>query len=426
MDSDFVHLHVHSEYSLLDSINKVEDLPKIAKEKGMSSLAITDHGSVGGNYKFFKECKKNEVKPILGMEGYWSPGERGGKEVDELGKLHYHLLLLALNNQGVKNLNKLSSMAHTENFYHKPRLDNDMLSEHSEGLCASTACLGSKPSQLILNGKPKEAKRLIEEWSEIFSGRMLIELEIGLYTKKGRDELTLIEGNWYGTEQMVVNKELVRIANELDLPLIVTNDVHYGLREHQDLHDMALCIQTNSPRNAEKRFSFRGLDCHLGSPAFMKKHCRILGLPEEAISNTVAVSEMVDADSYFEDRKNRQPTFLDLPEEETAWSWLEIQAQHGLYERFGEMPPKEYRDRLAYELKELKKMGFSDYMLIVEQVLDIARGLNCPVGPGRGSSAGSLVAWATRITQIDPIKHGLFFERLNKAPVCSDVYSKLT
>jgi len=412
MNSNFVHLHAHSEMSLLDGINKIKDLPKIAKSRGQTAIAITDHGSVAGNYKFFKACNEEGVKPILGLEAYWAPNGATVKEKDELGKLHYHLLLIALDNTGLKNLNKLSSRAWTEGMYHKPRLDNGMLADHADGLCASSACLGSKPSQLILAGEIPRAKKLIEEYAEIFSNRFMIELEIGNYTWAGREDITEINGELYSTEQLIVNAALIEIAGDTGLPLIITNDVHYAKRSHQKLHDMALCIQTNSPVSSEKRFSFRGLDCHLASHDWMWKHCQNTAIPYEAIENTVLIAGMVDSDSYYEDRMNRLPSYTDLPKDETAWNWLEIQAKHGLMDRFnGEIPPVEYRRRLDYELHIMKKMNVSDYILIVAQIIEEANKRSIIVGPGRGSSSGSLVCWATGITQIDPIKYGLYFER---------------
>lgn len=264
---------------------------------------------------------------------------------------------------------------------------------------------------MILNGHIGKAEQVIAEWKEIFSGRLLVELEIGYHTSNQRGMLLDIGGDLYSAEQSQVNKELIKIAGKLNLPMIVTNDVHYGLPEHQSLHDLALCIQTNTPRSSEKRFSFKGLDCHLANIDWMTKRCKTIGIPEEAISNTAYVADMVDDKSYLSDQINRLPTYKDTPEGLTSWEYLEIEAQNGLWNRFNGMPPKEYRERLDYELKSLKKMGFSDYILIVAQVIEESWRLKCIPGAGRGSSAGSLVCWAMGITQIDPIKYGLFYER---------------
>ena len=401
---------MRSEYSILDSINKINDLPKLAKQNGQNSISCTDHGSVGGLYKFIKACRKEDIRPIAGLEAYWTH-DMTKKEKDADGESYYHFLLLALDNKGLKNLYTLSSKAHTEGFYSKPRLDNNLLVCHTDGLCASTACLGSYSSQLLLSGQYEKAKKVITEWKEIFSGRLLVELEIGNYTSKGREKLTEIKEQIYSEEQILVNQQLIKIANELDLPLIVTNDVHYGLKSQQKLHDIALCVQTNSPRSSEKRFSFRGLDCHFANAEWISNHCRNLGIPEEAITNTSYVAELINDKDYLSDTTSRFPTYKDTPAGLTSWEHLEVEAQHGLYDRFNGMPPKEYRDRLDYELKQIKQMGFSDYILIVAQVIQESWRINSLPGPGRGSSAGSLACWAMGITQINPIKYGLFFER---------------
>ena len=391
---DFVHLHLHTEYSLLDGINRVSNIPSYIQSIGQKAVAITDHGNVSGSFRFFNECNKANIKPIIGMEAYYTLNDRSVREVDDLGEPYYHLVLIALNNKGLHNLFKLSSLAYTEGMYRKPRLDDKLLAEYSEGICATTSCLGSRVSQLILNHRVKEAEMMIEHHVAIFGKRLLVEVQL--------HEME---------DQVIVNKVLIEIARKKNYPLLLTNDCHYTHVQDKRLHEAALCIQTHGVLSDEKRFSFGDIDVHVGNHDWMWNQAQRQGIPYEALSNTVSLAGMVDSDSYFSDRKNRYPKFRDLEEGIQSWDHLELLSKRMLYQKFGGMPPQEYKDRLNHELNSIKRMGFSDYMLIVWEFLNGARDEGVYIGPGRGSAAGSLVAYSLDITRIDPIKYGLIFER---------------
>ena len=394
VENEFVHLHVHTEYSLLDGINKVNRLPSQVKQMKQPALAMTDHGNISGSYRFYKECNKAGVKPIIGMEAYYTVGDRTVREPDELGNSYYHLILLAQNNTGLHNLMKLSSYAYTEGMYRKPRIDDALLADYSEGIIATTTCLGSRASQLILQGEAKQAEKLIHHHRDIFKNRFIVELQLH------HDE-----------EQQAVNKVLQDIALRNDFPMIVTNDCHYPSDHDKMHHEAALCMQTKTTLSNEKRFTFGDIKVHVADGDWMWHEAQHQNMPYDVISNTVHLANMIDSDSYFMDRMNRYPKFQELPEEYTSIDFLTVESQHGLFARFGEMPPKEYRDRLDHELKVIKKMGFADYLLIVAQFMDGAKERGVVHGPGRGSAAGSLIAWSLGITEVDPVKYGLLFSR---------------
>ena len=393
-DKDFVHLHCHTEYSILDGINRVEELPKYIKSIDQKAIAMTDHGNVSGTYKFFNECRKEGVKPILGMEAYYTVLDRSAKEVDDLEEKYYHLVLLAQNNIGLKNLFKLTTKAYTEGMYFKPRCDDALLIEHNEGLIATSACLGSRASQLILRGQTDAAERLICHHAQIFKDRFFIEVQLH-----------------QDRSQEIVNNELLRISKKHNLPLILTNDCHYTREDDKLLHEQALCMQTNDVMTNEKRFSFGEIDVHVAHHDWMWEKAQQQGIPYEAIENTKFIADLIDSDSYFKDTWNKYPRYQKLPEGMTSFKALENLSKAELTKKFNGMPPKEYRDRLNSELLIIKKMGFSDYLLIVQDFIDLARTNDIYVGPGRGSGAGSLVAYSLGITQLDPIKYGLLFER---------------
>jgi DNA polymerase-3 subunit alpha len=361
---------------------------------GMRSCAITDHGNLAGSYKFYKECKKTGIKPILGLEAYYTVQDRSIREVDAMGEKYYHLVLLAQNAVGWKNLMAISSNAYTSGMFYKPRADDALLKEHNEGIIATTACLGSAFSKLILLNRRDEAERLIDGHCDIFKDRFFIELQLH------RDE-----------EQQALNKGLMEIAAKKNLPLILTNDAHYTHPEHKSLHEQALCMQTNDTMYNPKRFTFGEIDVHVGSPEWMMLRAQEQGIPMEALQNTIHIANMIDDKSYFKDTANHYPKYP-LPLECTSWEYLAKLSKQKLTERFGEKPPLEYRERLTLELKAIKKMGFSDYILIVSRFINYAKDeLDVVSGPGRGSAAGSLVCYALGITHVDPIKYNLLFSR---------------
>lgn len=395
VENQFVHLHVHTEYSLLDGINKVTRLPEQVKQMNQPAVAMTDHGNISGSYRFYKECNKAGVKPIIGMEAYYTVGDRTVREPDELGNSYYHLILLAQNNVGLKNLMKLSSYAYTEGMYRKPRIDDSLIAEYSEGIIATTTCLGSRASQLILQGHKTEAEKLIHHHKAMFKDRFIIELQLH------HDE-----------EQQQVNKVLQDIALRNNFPIIVTNDCHYPQDHDKEHHEAALCMQTKTTLSNEKRFSFGPIKVHVADGDWMWNEAQSQGMPYDVISNTLALADMIDSDSYFMDKMNRYPKFQEIPKGLSSIEHLTIESQYGLFHRFNnEMPPELYRARLDYELNVIKKMGFADYLLIVAQFMNGARERGVLHGPGRGSAAGSLIAWALGITEVDPIKYGLVFER---------------
>jgi len=358
------------------------------------AVAMTDHGNISGCYRFYKECNKANIKPIIGMEAYYSVNDRTLREPDEMGKSYYHLILIAQNNTGLHNLIKLSSKAYTTGFYRKPRIDDKLLADHSEGIIATTTCLGSRASQLILNNEVAEAEKLIHHHRAIFKDRFIVELQLH------RDE-----------EQQEVNKVLQKIALKNDFPMIVTNDCHYAYEHDKMHHEAALCMQTKTTLSNPKRFSFGEIKVHMADHDWMWKEASNQNMPYDVISNTVELANMVDSDTYFMDRMNRYPKFKDLPKDYSSVDFLALESQHGLFNRFGQMPAIEYQNRLNHELSIIKKMGFADYLLIVAQFMNGARDRGVLHGPGRGSAAGSLIAYALGITEVDPIKYGLIFER---------------
>lgn len=392
--SDFVHLHMHTEYSLLDGINKVSKLPTHIANLNQKAVAITDHGNVSGSYRFYKECKKAGIKPIIGMEAYYTVNDRSVRERDDLDKPYYHLVLLAMNNTGLKNLYKLSTFAYTEGMYRKPRIDDDLIGRYSEGIIGTTACLGSRLSQLILANRFKDAEFILQHHKALFGNRLLAEVQL-------HDD----------PEQIKVNAALIELAKRNNIELILTNDCHYTNSNDKYFHEIALCMQTKTTLSNENRFTFGDIDVHVAHHDWLKNQAERKGIPYRAIQNTNQVANIIDSDSYFEDRMNRYPVFKNLKHCSNSWNELEYVSKTKLMEKFKGMPPLVYRERLNTELKVIKKMGFSDYLLIVQEFLDGARSQNVEVGPGRGSAAGSLVAYALDITKVDPIKYGLLFER---------------
>ena len=413
--SSFVHLHVHSDFSLLDASASVKGLADRAEALGMSHLALTDHGNMFGVMDFVAACRKrkNPVKPIIGCELYVSPGSRHEKKGAENENRYYHLVLLATNREGYFNLAKLSSYAYTEGFYYRPRVDEELLEEYKGGLIALSGCVSGEVSRLIRSGKLAEAEAKAVQYRDLFGtdgqGNPNFYLEIqdhGIPAEVLRGDLS----------QRDINKALAAISRKTGIPLVATNDVHYLERDDYVAHDILLCIGTAKFRSDEKRKKYYGNEFYLKSAEEMAE---LFSAYPEAIANTVRIAERCSAD--IPDHSDELSQYLpdsDIPASfENADGYLRHLAAEGLAGRYpaekaeaGESW-REIRQRLDYELDVIIQMGFAGYFLIVEDFIRWARGQGIPVGPGRGSGAGSVVAYALRITDIDPFKYGLLFER---------------
>ena len=386
--SEFVHLHVHSEFSLLDGANRIKDLPVRAKELGMDAIAVTDHGAMFGTIDFYKACKANGVKPIIGCEVYVAPRTRFDKEPN-IDNKYYHLILLAKNNEGYKNLAKLVSLGYVDGYYYKPRIDKEILEKYHEGLICCSACLGGEIAQSILKDDLAKAEEIALWHKNIF----------------GEDYYLEVQSNTL-REQILVNQKLVELARKLNIPLVATNDSHYLKKEDYYNHEVLLCIQTGKRMTDEDRMKFQTNDFYIKSPEEMKEFFK--NIPE-ALENTVKIAEKCNVD--FEFGHTILPNY-DVPEEfETHYDYIKKLCDDGILSRYGKNPTKEILDRAEYELSVIKKMGYVDYFLIVWDYINWAKSQGIPVGPGRGSGAGSIVAYAIGITDIDPIKYNLIFER---------------
>ena len=386
--SEFVHLHVHSEFSLLDGANRIKDLPVRAKELGMDAIAVTDHGAMFGTIDFYKACKANGVKPIIGCEVYVAPRTRFDKEPN-IDNKYYHLILLAKNNEGYKNLAKLVSLGYVDGYYYKPRIDKEILEKYHEGLICCSACLGGEIAQSILKDDLAKAEEIALWHKNIF----------------GEDYYLEVQSNTL-REQILVNQKLVELARKLNIPLVATNDSHYLKKEDYYNHEVLLCIQTGKRMTDEDRMKFQTNDFYIKSPEEMKEFFK--NIPE-ALENTVKIAEKCNVD--FEFGHTILPNY-DVPEEfETHYDYIKKLCDDGILSRYGENPTKEILDRAEYELSVIKKMGYVVYFLIVWDYINWAKSQGIPVGPGRGSGAGSIVAYAIGITDIDPIKYNLIFER---------------
>ena len=385
---NFVHLHVHSEFSLLDGANRIKDLPVRAKELGMDAIAITDHGAMYGVIDFYKECKKNDIKPIIGCEVYVAPRSRFDKEpgVDN----HYsHLILLAKDKIGYQNLIKLVSAGFIDGFYYKPRIDKEILEKYHEGIIALSACLAGEVNQNILNGDMEKAKEVALWFKDLFKDDYYLELQ-----------------NNGIKEQVMVNQKLVQLSKELNIPLVATNDAHYLKKEDAYNHEILLCIQTGKTMKDPDRMRFDTDELYIKSPEEMIEYFK--NIPE-AIENTVKIAEKCNVD--FEFGVTKLPNY-DVPEEyKTHAEYFRKLCDDGIRNRYGKEPSKEVLDRLEYEISVIEKMGYVDYYLIVWDFINYAKSQNISVGPGRGSGAGSIAAYAIGITDIDPIKYDLLFER---------------
>ncbi len=386
----FVHLHTHSEYSLLDGANQIPELVEHVKRLGMDSLAVTDHGNMHGAWEFYEEAKKQKIRPILGFEAYLAFGPRTAREKPQGAPAPYsHLVLLARNRAGYRNLVRLTSIGFTEGFYRRPRIDKEVLAAHSEGIVCLAACLSGEVALHLRHGKFDEARKSAEWFSRTF----------------GPDGFWL-EIQQHGiAEERVVTEGMLRLGEELGLPVVATNDAHYLRREDAEAHDVLLAIGTGSDLDDPKRFRFTGQE------SYVKSEAEMLALfPDrpDVVANTAKVAELCEFD--FE-KRYFLPEFPRPAEYETDEGLLSHLATRGAERRYGVPLPQEVQDRLAYELGVINTAGYAGYFLIVQDFIAAARERGIPVGPGRGSAAGSLVAYALGITDVCPLKFDLLFER---------------
>ncbi|MDF1577147.1 MAG: DNA polymerase III subunit alpha [Desulfobulbales bacterium] len=393
--ADFVHLHVHTNYSLLDGAIRLNDLMDKTREFGMNTVSITDHGAMYGALDFYNKATKAGLKPIIGCEFYVTPASRHTK--DAQSKLLHHLVLLAMNKDGYQNLMHLASIAQLEGFYYKPRIDMEVIEKYNDGLIALTACLQGPVAYYLKKDDPEQALAKARQLQEVFGDRLYLELQengIPIQTK--------------------VNQGLVEIAGETGIPLVATNDCHYLTREQSKAHEVLLCVQTSRTIDDPGRFHFDSDQLYFKSPQEMKE---CFAWCPEAIANTVKVAERCNLELEF--GEHHFPLFP-VPEGENFDTVFEKAARDGLEKRLEIIRPKDnlseeqekiYRDRLDMEIEVIKKMGFPGYFLVVADFISWAKENRIPVGPGRGSGAGSLVAYAMQITDLDPLPYGLIFER---------------
>ena len=385
---EFAHLHVHTEYSLLDGSNKIHEYVARVKELGMNSAAITDHGVMFGCIDFYRAAKAAGIKPILGCEVYVAPGSRFDREAGQTENRYYHLVLLAENNQGYQNLMKIVSKAFIDGFYYKPRVDLELLEEYHEGIIALSACLAGEIAKNLTRGFYEEAKKAALRYQEIFGeGNFFLEMQD------------------HGIpEQQRVNQQLLRMHQETGIELVVTNDVHYTYETDVEAHDILLCVQTGKRLQDEDRMRYEGGQYYVKSPEEMLK---LFPYIPEALENTQKIADRCDVEIEF--GVTKLPKF-DVPAPYTSWEYLNKLCYDGLKERYTENLD-ELGKRLEYELGVIQKMGYVDYFLIVWDFIRFARDHDIMVGPGRGSAAGSLVSYTLGITKLDPIKYDLLFER---------------
>ena len=385
---EFTHLHVHTEYSLLDGSSKIKEITSRAKELGMKSLAITDHGVMYGVIDFYKAAKEVGIKPILGCEVYVAPGSRFDKQPGESESRYYHLVLLAENNTGYKNLMKIVSRGFTEGFYYKPRVDYEVLEQFHEGIIALSACLAGEVQRYLARGMYEAGCEAAKRYEGIFGkGNFFLELQD------------------HGIpEQKYVNPQLIRMSQELGIDLVCTNDVHYTYAQDADVHDILLCIQTGKKVTDENRMRYDGGQYYLKSPEEMAE---LFPYAPQALENTCKIAERCNVEIEF--GVTKVPHF-EVPQGFDSWTYLNHLCNEGMKRRYPDAD-EEKKKRLEYELSVIHKMGYVDYFLIVWDYINYAKTHGIAVGPGRGSAAGSIVSYCLGITDIDPIKYSLIFER---------------
>ncbi len=385
---NFTHLHVHTEYSLLDGSGKIKEMVHQAKELGMDSLAITDHGVMYGVIDFYKTCLAEGIRPIIGCEVYVAPGSRFDRELGNSEERYHHLVLLAENNTGYQNLMKIVSRGFLEGFYYRPRIDYEVLEKYHEGIIGLSACLAGEVSNNLLKGFYAEAKDAALRLQSIF----------------GENNFFLELQDHGMQEQKTVNQGMLRLSQETGIKLVATNDVHYTYAEDVDPHDILLCIQTQKKVTDENRMRYEGGQYYMKSPQQMYE---LFPYAKEALENTYDIAKRCEVTITFGEYK--LPVYP-VPEEYSAYEYLETLCKEGLKRRYQPVP-EELWDRLDYELDIIRSMGFVDYFLIVWDFIKYAKDHQIMVGPGRGSAAGSIVAYSLEITDIDPIKYNLLFER---------------
>ncbi|HBE10781.1 MAG TPA: DNA polymerase III subunit alpha [Lachnospiraceae bacterium] len=385
---NFTHLHVHTGYSLLDGSARIPELVKRAKELGMDSLAITDHGVMYGAIDFYKECRKQGIKPIIGCEVYVAPNSRFDREPGSEDERYYHLILLAETNEGYSNLSKIVTRGFTEGYYYKPRVDKEVLREFHEGIICTSACLQGEVAFYLRKGFYDKAKEAALSYVDIF----------------GRDNFFLELQDHDIAEDQTVNAGLLRLSKDIDIPLICTNDSHYIYKDDWKPHDILLCIQTGKKVADEDRMRYAEGQYYLKSPEEMYEKFHYA---KEALENTHKIAERCNVEIVFGEQKIPK---YDVPEGYTAFSYLEKLCMDGIKERYSPVTDELY-ERLKYELNVINNMGYVDYFLIVWDFINYAKEHGIAVGPGRGSAAGSIVSYCLKITNIDPIRYSLIFER---------------
>lgn len=384
----FAHLHVHTEYSLLDGSNKIKEYVSRVKELGMNSAAITDHGVMYGVIDFYREARKQGIKPILGCEVYVAPNSRFDRETAGGESRYHHLVLLAENNTGYANLMKIVSRGFTEGYYYKPRVDKDLLRQYHEGIIALSACLAGEVQRYLSRGLTEEAKKVALEYQDIFGkGNFFLEMQD------------------HGIpEQQLVNQRQLQLSKETGIELVVTNDIHYTYAEDAKPHDILLCIQTGKKLDDENRMRYEGGQYYVKSPQEMEA---LFPYAKQALENTQKIADRCDVEIEF--GVTKLPKY-DVPDGMTSWEYLNKLCWEGLEKHYGE-PSGELKERLRYELDTIRSMGYVDYFLIVWDFIKYAKDHGIAVGPGRGSAAGSIVSYCLEITNIDPIRYQLLFER---------------
>ncbi|RGH13204.1 DNA polymerase III subunit alpha [Ruminococcus sp. AF12-5] len=384
----FAHLHVHTEFSLLDGSNKIKEYVSRVKELGMNSAAITDHGVMYGVIDFYREAKKQGINPILGCEVYVAPNSRFDREITGGDDRYYHLVLLAENEEGYANLTKIVSKGFVEGYYYKPRVDKELLRKYHKGIIALSACLAGEVARFLTKGLYEEAKKTALEYQEIFGeGNFFLELQD------------------HGIpEQGLVNQQLFKMSKETGIELVATNDIHYTYAEDAKPHDILLCIQTGKKLSDENRMRYDGGQYYVKSEEEM---LRLFPYAKQALENTQKIADRCHVEIEF--GVTKLPKY-DVPDGYTSWEYLQKLCYEGLEKRYGD-PSEELKNRLSYELETIHQMGYVDYFLIVWDFIKYAKDHGISVGPGRGSAAGSIVSYCLEITTIDPIRYQLLFER---------------